>query len=169
MRGRKTILTSAKRRSASSTLKWYARIFCVNVILQWTEKQHKEHDLTHKSEVGICPCLAFSQRAAKVCAAAAVNAFAARWESFVSGKLPGLPTAKQDVQLANSLIPISTTCSPVFDNFRRCQIQHFAQGIIIGKGRLVLGDPPELPVKSLDDIGRIYDFPNLGWICKECG
>ena len=135
------------------------------MILQWTEKQHKEHDLTHKSEVGICLCLAFSRRAAKVCAAAAVNAFAARRESFVSGKLPGLPTAKQDIQLADDLIPISTTGSPVFDNFRRCQIQHFAQGIIIGKGRLVLGDPSELPIESFDDVCRIYDFPNLGRIC----
>jgi len=91
-----------------------ARIFCVIVIFQWTEKQHKDHDLPHKSEVGICPCLPFSRRAAKVCAAAAVNAFAARRESFVWGKLPGGPVAKQDVQLANDLIPISTTGSPVF-------------------------------------------------------
>jgi len=95
--------------------------------------------------------------------------FAARRGSYALGKLPGDPVAKQDVQLINDLIPISATGSPMFDNFRRCQIYHFAQGIIIGKGRLVLGDPPELPVKSLNDIGRIYDFPNLGWICKECG
>jgi len=44
-----------------------------------------------------------------------VNAFSARRESFVSGKLPGGPAAKQDIQLANDLIPISTTGSPVFD------------------------------------------------------
>jgi len=119
--------------------------------------------------MGICPCLPFSRRAAKVCAAAAVNAFAACRESYALGKLPGSPIAKQDVQLANDLISISTTGSPVFDDFRRCQIQHFAQGIIIGEGRLVLGDPPELPVKPLDNVCRIYDFPNLGWICKECG
>jgi len=125
--------------------------------------------LRPKSEVGICPCLPFSRRAAKVCAAAAGNAFAVRRESFVWGKLPGGPVAKQDIQLANDLIPISTTGSPVFDNFCRRQIQHFAQGIIFGKGRLVLGDPPKLSVKSFNDIGRIYDFPNLGWICKECG
>ena len=79
--------------------------------------------------------------------------------------MPGSPVAKQDVQLADDLIPISTTSSPVFDNFCRRQIQHFAQGIIIGKGRLVLSDPPELPVKSLNDIGCIYDFPNLRRIC----
>jgi len=44
-----------------------------------------------------------------------VNAFAARRESFVPGKLSGGSVAKQDIQLANDLIPISTTGSPVFD------------------------------------------------------
>jgi len=133
------------------------------------KKQHKDHELPHKSEVGICPCLPFSRWAAKVCAAAAVNAFAAHRESFVWGKLPSGPVAKQNVQLADDLIPISTTGRPVFDNFCRRQIQHFAKGIIIGERRLVLGDPPKLPVEYFDNIGRIYDFPNLGWICKECG
>jgi len=80
-----------------------------NCDFQWTEKQHKDHDLSHKSEVGICPYPALSRRAAKECAAAAVNAFAAYREFFVSGKLPGGSVTKQDVQMADDLIPISTT------------------------------------------------------------
>ena len=41
--------------------------------------------------------------------------FAARRGSYALGKLPGDPVAKQDVQLTNDLIPISTTGSPMFD------------------------------------------------------
>jgi len=78
--------------------------------------------------------------------AVGLNAWVACRECYSSVKLPGLPTTKQDIQLADNLIAISTTGSPVFSNFCRRQIQHFVQGIIIGKGRLVLGNPPKLPV-----------------------
>jgi len=65
-----------------------------------------------------------------------LNAWVSCREAYETVKLPGLPVAKQDIQLANNLIPISTTGSPVFDNFCIRQVQHFAKGIIIGKGRL---------------------------------
>ena len=57
----------------------------------------------------------------------------------------------------------------MFDNFCRRQIQHFAQGIIIGKGRLVLRHLPKLTVQPLNEIGCIYDTPDLGRICEKGG
>ena len=41
------------------------------------------------------------------------------------------------------------------------------QRIIIRKTGLVLCDLPELPVQTLDDIRRVYDFPDLGRIFKK--
>ena len=55
----------------------------------------------------------------------------------------------------------------MLDNFPAGQIQHFPQGIVVGKGRLIFCDLPELAVQSFNDIGRIYDFPNLRWICEK--
>ena len=48
-----------------------------------------------------------------------------------------------------------------------CQIQHPPQRIIVGEGRLVLRDLPELAVQTFDDVRRVYDFPNLGRVFKE--
>jgi hypothetical protein len=48
-----------------------------------------------------------------------------------------------------------------------CQIEHPAQRVVIGEGRLVLGDLTELPVQPLDDVRRVYDFPNLLGVFKE--
>ena len=55
----------------------------------------------------------------------------------------------------------------MFDNFPTGEIEHFTQGVIVGKAGLILGDLTELAVETLDDICRVYDFPNLLWICKE--
>ena len=55
----------------------------------------------------------------------------------------------------------------MFDNIFGRQIQDLAQGIVVCEGGLVLGDLTELSIQSLDDIGRIYDFPYLRWICIE--
>ena len=49
----------------------------------------------------------------------------------------------------------------MFDNFPAGEIEHLMQGIIVGEAGLVLGDLAELTVETLDDIGRVYDFPNL--------
>ena len=35
------------------------------------------------------------------------------------------------------------------------------------KERLVLCDLPELAVQALDDVRRVYDFPNLNGVFKE--
>ena len=54
----------------------------------------------------------------------------------------------------------------MFDNFPAGQIEHFTQGIVVGEAGLVFGNLPELAVQALDDIGRVYDFPNLGGIWR---
>ena len=42
------------------------------------------------------------------------------------------------------------------------QVKHPAQGIVVGKAGLVFRDLTELTVEALDDIGRVYDLPDLG-------
>ena len=55
----------------------------------------------------------------------------------------------------------------MLDNFPAGQVEHFAQGIIAGKAGLVFGDLAELAVQALNDISRIYDFPDFGGICEK--
>lgn len=74
---------------------------------------------------------------------------------------------KEDLQLAEYQIPILTSGVPVLHNPLGRQIEHFAQRIVIGKAGLVLGDLPELPVQALNDVCRVYDFPDLRWGFKE--
>ena len=47
------------------------------------------------------------------------------------------------------------------------QIQHPTQRIIIGERRLVLRDLTKLTIQTLDDVRRVYDFPDLRRIFKE--
>ena len=49
----------------------------------------------------------------------------------------------------------------------RHQIEHPAQGIIVGKAGLVFRDLTELAVESLDNVGRVYDSPDLRRIFTE--
>ena len=74
---------------------------------------------------------------------------------------------EHDLQLTENHVPILAPCVPVLNNTLRCQIQHPPQRIVVGKRRLVLGDLAELPVQTLDNIRRVYDFPNLRRIFKE--
>ena len=80
---------------------------------------------------------------------------------MVKPGLSGLAVLEHELELGQNHIPISTSGSPMLDNFPAGQVQHLAQGIIVGKAGLVLGDLPELAVEPLNDIGRVYDFPNL--------
>ena len=79
----------------------------------------------------------------------------------------GLAILEHELELGQNHVPILTPSSPVFDNFPTGQIEHFVQGIIVGKTGLILGDLPELAVETLNDIGRVYDFPYLGGICEK--
>ena len=74
---------------------------------------------------------------------------------------------EHELELSQNHIPISTAGCPVLDNFPAGQIEHFAQGIIVGEAGLVLGDLPELTVEAFDNVGRVYDFPDLGGICEK--
>ena len=89
---------------------------------------------------------------------------------------PGNPNAREsahlaisehDLQLTEHHVPILAPGVPVFHNPLRCQIQHPPQRIVIGERGLVFGDLPELPVQALNNIRRVYDFPNLRRIFKE--
>lgn len=51
--------------------------------------------------------------------------------------------------------------------FPASQIEHLAQGIAVGTAELILGDLLELADQTLDDIGRVYVFPDLGGICEK--
>ena len=72
--------------------------------------------------------------------------------------------AKEDFNVPDNLVPVSTACGPMFDNLFRRQIQHLFEAVVVSKRGFVFGDFPELPVDALDDVGGIYDSPYLGWI-----
>ena len=76
---------------------------------------------------------------------------------------------EHDLQLAEHQIPVLTSGVPVLHDALRGQIQHPAQGIIVCEGGLIFfRDLPELAVQALDDVRRVYDFPNLHGVFEEC-
>ena len=79
----------------------------------------------------------------------------------------GQAVLKHELELRQNHVPISTSGGPVPDNFPAGQAGHFSQGIIVGDAGLVPGNLTELAVEALNDIGRVYDFPNLGRICEK--
>lgn len=78
-----------------------------------------------------------------------------------------LAVGKHNLQLVENYVPILTPGVPMLDDPLGCKVQHPSQRIIIGKRRLTLGDLPELPVQTFNDVCRVYDFPNLRRIFKE--
>ena len=76
--------------------------------------------------------------------------------------------SKHDFQLIEYHVPILTPSMPVPDNPLGCQIEHSPQRIVIGKRGLVLCDLTELAVQALNDVCRVYDFPNLNGVFEEC-
>ena len=78
-----------------------------------------------------------------------------------------LAVGEHDLQLAEHHVPILAPGVPMLDDPLGCQIQHPPQGIIIGERGLVLRDLTELTVQALDDVRRVYDFPDLGRVFKE--
>ena len=69
--------------------------------------------------------------------------------------LSGLAVLEHKLELCQNHVPISTPGGPVPDNFPAGQVEHLAQGIIVGKAGLVFGDLTELAVEPLNDIGRV--------------
>jgi len=62
-------------------------------------------------------------------------------------KSAGRAVSEHDLQLAEHHVPVLAPGMPMLLNVLGGQIEHFAQGIVIGEGRLVLGDLPELTVE----------------------
>lgn len=79
----------------------------------------------------------------------------------------GLAVLKHELELNQNHISISTSSGPVHDNFPAGQVEHLSQGVIVGESGLVLGNLAELEIQALNDIGRVYDFPNLGGYVKK--
>ena len=75
---------------------------------------------------------------------------------------------EHDLQLAEHQIPVLASGVPVLHDALGGQIQHPAQGVVVREGGLVLRDLPELAVQTLDDVRRVYDFPNLRVCPKFC-
>ena len=80
---------------------------------------------------------------------------------------PGVFIAEHDVQSSQHLIPVGVTYRPFFADVYAGKVQHFHETLVVGKTSLVFCDLAVLPMQSLNDIGRIYDFPNFGRIFKE--
>ena len=78
-----------------------------------------------------------------------------------------LPVGEHDLQLTENHVPILAPCVPVLNDPLGRQVQHPPQRIIIGERGLILCDLPELPVQALDNVRRVYDFPDLRRIFKE--
>ena len=78
------------------------------------------------------------------------------------------PVGEHDLQLAEHQIPVLASGVPVLHDALRGQIQHPAQGVVIREGGFILCDLPELAVQALDDVRRVYDFPNLHGVFEEC-
>ena len=78
-----------------------------------------------------------------------------------------LPVGEHDLQLTEYHVPILVPGMPVLNNPLGRQVQHPAQRIVVGEGRLILCDLPELPVQTFNNVRRVYDFPNPWRIFKE--
>ena len=63
--------------------------------------------------------------------------------------------------MAENHIPVLAPGVPVLYDTLGGQVEHPAQGIVIGKRWLVLRDLSELPVQTFDDVRRVYDFTDL--------
>ena len=85
-------------------------------------------------------------------------------------KVQGLarrPAGEHELKLAEDQVPVLAAGTPVSGDPLGGQIEHPAQGIVISEAGLVLGDLTELAVEALDNIRRVYDFPDLGWVFIE--
>ena len=74
---------------------------------------------------------------------------------------------EHDLQLTQNQVPVLAPDTLVLYDPLGSQIEHQAQRVIGGEGRLVLRHLAELPTETFDDVRRVYDFPNLLGIFKE--
>ena len=85
----------------------------------------------------------------------------------ISGGSACPAVGEHDLQLAEHHVPILAPGVPMLDDPLGGQIQHPPQRIVVGERGLVLRDLPELTIQTLDDVRRVYDFPDLRRIFKE--
>ena len=88
------------------------------------------------------------------------------WHTRTSESANG-SVCEHDLQLAEHQIPVLASGVPVLHDTLGGQIQHPAQGVVVREGRLVLCDLTELAVQALDDVRRVYDFPNLHGVFEK--
>ena len=87
--------------------------------------------------------------------AAGVNAAACSREPYRQGirqLSAGSPLGEHKAKLTENQIPVLTPGMPVLHDPLGSQVQHPAQGIVIGKRWLVLRDLAELPVETIPRI-----------------
>ena len=113
------------------------------------------------------PCSHLSRKGGAVCAPVRRECRLSRPGILFQGESAHLAVAEHDLQLAEHHVPVLAPGVPMLDDTLGCQIQHPPQRIIVGERRLVLRDLPELAVQTLDDVRRVYDFPDLGRVFKE--
>ena len=71
------------------------------------------------------------------------------------------PVGKHDLELGEDHVPVLAPGMPVLDDSLGSQIEHPAQGIIVGKAGLVFGDLAELAVEALG-IHGLDGYPGAG-------
>jgi len=71
------------------------------------------------------------------------------------------PTDEHKLQLTEDQVPVLTPGTPALRDALEGKVEHSAQEVIVGKAGLVFRDLPELVVEALDDVRRVYDFPDL--------
>lgn len=87
--------------------------------------------------------------------------------TFYSQGSANSTAGEHDLQLAEDQIPVLASGTPALRDALGGQVEHPAQGIIVGKAGLVFRDLTELSVEALNNIRRVYDFTNLGRIFIE--
>lgn len=97
---------------------------------------------------------------------AGVNAGLSAGTFYRQGSASGT-AGEHDLQLAEHQVPVLASGTPALRDALRGQVEHPAQGIIVGKAGLVLRDLTELTVEALNNVCRVYDLPNLGRIFIE--
>ncbi len=69
--------------------------------------------------------------------------------------------SEHNLQLAEHQVPVLIPGAPTLRDALRGQIEHPAQRVVVGEAGLVFRDLPELTVQALDNVRRVYDFPNF--------
>ena len=136
--------------------------FCVSAI-----RQTQEYRICNGHDRGLFPFLTgFPGGWDGMRAACCVNAVPPPGNSKGRGSARAA-VGKEELQLAEHQVPVLAPGMPVLYDPLGCQVKHSPQRIVVGKAGFVLGDLPELPVQALNDVGRVYDFPDFRRVFKE--